>query len=214
MAREPGRMSSASRPWGVPAYLDQQLHPERIDDPACDRAIARLETLGLSAPDLTTAYFAGLIRDFIAKQQAGQGERVRRCSSCATGSTLRRSKKADAAPAPVPKTPAEMLADAPKLDLRPGVGRIADRQGRALPSRANGNSRKCWSISGAIISTSTPGRRWLPHGDGRGRSRGHPSPSAWEVSPSPGRFGEKSPAMLTYLPDNKRITPAAGDLGL
>src|SRR5689334_7064577 len=39
------------------AYIDQQLHPERIDDTALDARLATFETLGMSSAELADKYF-------------------------------------------------------------------------------------------------------------------------------------------------------------
>ncbi|MEZ5319285.1 MAG: DUF1800 domain-containing protein [Vicinamibacterales bacterium] len=43
---------------GVEAYIDQQLHPERIDDSALARDLERFPTIGMSSRELTSQYFA------------------------------------------------------------------------------------------------------------------------------------------------------------
>lgn len=42
---------------GLDAYIDQQLHPERIDDTALDARLATFETLGMSSAELADKYF-------------------------------------------------------------------------------------------------------------------------------------------------------------
>src|SRR5262245_50517224 len=37
---------------GVDAFLDEQLHPERIDDKRCDRKLAQIESLFEPTPEL------------------------------------------------------------------------------------------------------------------------------------------------------------------
>jgi uncharacterized protein (DUF1800 family) len=49
------------RAMGLRAYIDQQLHPERIDDSAVDARLATFDTLKLSPQELTSKYFAPLI---------------------------------------------------------------------------------------------------------------------------------------------------------
>jgi uncharacterized protein (DUF1800 family) len=44
------------RQMGVAAWLEEQLHPERVDDAACDAALAPLTTLRLSIPELLRDY--------------------------------------------------------------------------------------------------------------------------------------------------------------
>ena len=45
------------RQMGLAAYIDQQLHPERIDDSAVDAALAGFETLSMSNAELADRYF-------------------------------------------------------------------------------------------------------------------------------------------------------------
>ena len=42
--------------FGVDAFIDAQLHPERIDDSTCDRALAGYKTLSMSSRQLADAY--------------------------------------------------------------------------------------------------------------------------------------------------------------
>ncbi len=42
---------------GLDAYIDRQLHPERIDDSALDARLAAFETLGMSNAELADKYF-------------------------------------------------------------------------------------------------------------------------------------------------------------
>ena len=58
---------------GVSRWIDQQLHPERIDDRAVDARIARLETVGLDSAVLARDYFGPAIRERRERQrQAGE----------------------------------------------------------------------------------------------------------------------------------------------
>ena len=43
---------------GLAAYIDQQLHPEGLPDPAVDARIAPLTTLSMSASEVAEKYFA------------------------------------------------------------------------------------------------------------------------------------------------------------
>src|ERR1700734_2753348 len=51
----------------VREYIDEQLHPEKVDDSACDALLKGLETQEMSGAQLRMAYFAD-IRNFIEKQ--------------------------------------------------------------------------------------------------------------------------------------------------
>ncbi|MDQ3622989.1 MAG: DUF1800 domain-containing protein [Verrucomicrobiota bacterium] len=53
---------------GLEKYLQQQLHPETIDDSAAERIVAELDTLKLSSRELTMDYYAE-IRRFVDKQR-------------------------------------------------------------------------------------------------------------------------------------------------
>jgi uncharacterized protein (DUF1800 family) len=97
---------------GVREYIDQQLHPEAIDDSACDALLPKLETQSLSGPQLTMAYFAD-IRNFIEKQRAAGG--MSEDMKLRYGIDLGKNDTTQAAtPAPAPKSPKEMMEDAPK----------------------------------------------------------------------------------------------------
>ncbi|MBC8075347.1 MAG: DUF1800 family protein, partial [Chloroflexales bacterium] len=48
-----------ARALGADAYLDEQLHPERIDDAALNRRLAPLSTLALSSSELITRFPQG-----------------------------------------------------------------------------------------------------------------------------------------------------------
>jgi uncharacterized protein (DUF1800 family) len=52
----PGDVERVSK-MGLDAYIDEQLHPERIDDSAIDARLASLETLTMSSADLAQRYF-------------------------------------------------------------------------------------------------------------------------------------------------------------
>jgi uncharacterized protein (DUF1800 family) len=58
------------RTLGVAAYIERQLHPERIDDGALETRLDEFETLGLSTRELTERYFAAAIE--MRRQQAQQ----------------------------------------------------------------------------------------------------------------------------------------------
>ncbi len=44
------------RSMGVPAYIEEQLHPETIDDASCEEKLSGLKTLGMSIPELLREY--------------------------------------------------------------------------------------------------------------------------------------------------------------
>jgi uncharacterized protein (DUF1800 family) len=102
---------------GVREYIDQQLHPEAIDDGACDALLQKIETQALSGPQLTMAYFAD-IRNFIERQRAAGGMsedmKLRYGIDLGKSDTAQTATAQTATPAPAPKSPKEMLQDAPK----------------------------------------------------------------------------------------------------
>jgi len=51
----PGDLARVGR-IGAAAWLEEQLHPERVDDPACDAALLTLATLRMSIPELLREY--------------------------------------------------------------------------------------------------------------------------------------------------------------
>src|SRR5262245_36312947 len=51
----PGDVEKVKR-MGVDKYIDQQLHPDRIDDSALQARLAGLDSLGLSVPQLYDKY--------------------------------------------------------------------------------------------------------------------------------------------------------------
>ena len=67
---------------GVNAYLDRQLHPERIDDSALERRLAAFETLRLSSREIADNYYQPAIQLRKARQavatagQTGAGGQV------------------------------------------------------------------------------------------------------------------------------------------
>jgi len=54
---------------GIDAYIQQQLHPETIDDSAVDKALEPLDTLKMGSNQLLEDYWAG-VKQFIARQKA------------------------------------------------------------------------------------------------------------------------------------------------
>ena len=105
----PGDVERVAR-IGLPAYLELQLHPEQIDDSACDAALKKLETLGMGRAELTAAYYAD-IRNFIERQRAGggMGEEMKMRYGIDPG----KGAAAASAPASTP-SPQQRMEDAPK----------------------------------------------------------------------------------------------------
>src|SRR5579871_165295 len=94
---------------GVSAYIDQQLHPERIDDSAAESRIAGLRTLSLSSADLARDYFVPAQQLRRAQQlQAGRGGAAAqpKPGGDAEGDTM--SPDAAAAPPAAPAVTPEM----------------------------------------------------------------------------------------------------------
>jgi len=54
---------------GIDAYIQQQLHPETIDDSAVEKALEPLDTLKMGSNQLLEDYWTG-VRQFIARQKA------------------------------------------------------------------------------------------------------------------------------------------------
>ena len=54
---------------GIEAYVRQQLHPESIEDPSADKAVAGLDTLSMSSSHLMDEYYRD-IRRFLEQQMA------------------------------------------------------------------------------------------------------------------------------------------------
>jgi len=72
----PGDVEAVGR-MGLDAYIQQQLHPETIDDSAVDKALASFDTLKMDSSDLMADYYAE-IRRFIEKQKAsGNGAELK-----------------------------------------------------------------------------------------------------------------------------------------
>jgi uncharacterized protein (DUF1800 family) len=72
----------AIRSIGLERYIEEQLHPERIDDSSMGQRLERLETVGMSARELVQTYGRPLL-------------------------AARRQRQATAAPGPQPEMPAE-----------------------------------------------------------------------------------------------------------
>ncbi len=97
---------------GLRAYIEQQLHPETIDDSACETVLKSLETLEFSGPQLAQAYYAD-IRKFIEQQRAagGMSEEMK----LRYGIDVGKSETSPSAPAPAtpaPKSAAERMQEA------------------------------------------------------------------------------------------------------
>jgi uncharacterized protein (DUF1800 family) len=72
----PGDVETVEK-MGVRKYIEQQLHPELIDDSAVDQEVAQFELLQMSAPELTQLYYEDLKRGLkkqkeLAAAQGGQ----------------------------------------------------------------------------------------------------------------------------------------------
>jgi uncharacterized protein (DUF1800 family) len=57
---------------GLANYIDQQLHPESIDDSAVDQQVQQLDIVEMSSPQLATLFWDDTKR-FLKKQKEGQG---------------------------------------------------------------------------------------------------------------------------------------------
>ncbi|HTM33859.1 MAG TPA: DUF1800 domain-containing protein [Vicinamibacterales bacterium] len=67
----PGEIASVRRA-GINAWIDEQLHPERIDNRALEARLARFETLALDTPTILRDYYAPAMQERRARQkQAG-----------------------------------------------------------------------------------------------------------------------------------------------
>jgi uncharacterized protein (DUF1800 family) len=69
----PGDVERVSR-MGLDAYIDEQLHPERIDDSALDARLAPLQTLTMSSAALAERYFEPAMAARRAAKQASSAE--------------------------------------------------------------------------------------------------------------------------------------------
>jgi uncharacterized protein (DUF1800 family) len=54
---------------GLSRWIEQQLHPERIDDREVEARVARLETVGLDSATLARDYFGPALRERLARQR-------------------------------------------------------------------------------------------------------------------------------------------------
>ena len=62
---------------GLDAYIDQQLHPERIDDSACDSALAHLDTLKMSSAHLLDDYYGDIKRFLMMQSMSGNAAEMK-----------------------------------------------------------------------------------------------------------------------------------------
>lgn len=97
---------------GVEAYIQQQLHPESIDDANVEKELAGLDTLVMSSSHLMDEYY-GDIRRFIAMQAT-------------MGNQAEMKLRYGIDPANYKKSPQTQPAEAPKLQL-PNVKDLAQR---------------------------------------------------------------------------------------
>ena len=82
------------RAMGLAAYIEQQLHPDRIEDAALEARLASFETLNLSAAELASGYIAPL-------NQAQRQQRARQARQAqAGGDTMMTPPPATPAPDP------------------------------------------------------------------------------------------------------------------
>src|SRR5262245_32781936 len=71
------------RAMGLATYIYQQLHPERVQDPAVDARIAQLTTLSMSASEVSEKYFAPARQ----AQQANQRKQAAADPNMSAGAT-------------------------------------------------------------------------------------------------------------------------------
>lgn len=62
---------------GLDAYIDQQLYPERIDDRACDKALAHLDTLNMSSAHLLDDYYGDIKRFLMMQSMSGNAAEMK-----------------------------------------------------------------------------------------------------------------------------------------
>ena len=63
---------------GTERYIDLQLHPERIDDSACDRRLEGLRSLAMSSADIVRTYPGAALVSRIEKRAESGDERARK----------------------------------------------------------------------------------------------------------------------------------------
>jgi uncharacterized protein (DUF1800 family) len=92
------------RAMGLGAYIDQQLHPERIDDAALEARLATFSTLTMPTRALASTYFIPAIqarRDADLKQQRAEARTARTGATDAADETMM-AERAPAAPGQTP----------------------------------------------------------------------------------------------------------------
>jgi len=62
---------------GIDAYIDQQLHPERIDDSACDTALVHLDTLNMTSSHLLDDYYGDIKRFLMMQSMSGNAAEMK-----------------------------------------------------------------------------------------------------------------------------------------
>ena len=62
---------------GLDAYIDQQLYPEKIDDTACDKALAHLDTLKMSSAHLLDDYYGDIKRFLMMQSMSGNAAEMK-----------------------------------------------------------------------------------------------------------------------------------------
>jgi uncharacterized protein (DUF1800 family) len=122
-----GRLGFGARPgdveriegMGITAYIDQQLHPERIDNHDVEARLAGYETLALSQHDLAEKYFAPaeqLRRQQVVKQQlaaAKTARSARQAPSAAAAPPMNGAGNADENESMMSAPPAAAPTEAP-----------------------------------------------------------------------------------------------------
>jgi uncharacterized protein (DUF1800 family) len=79
---------------GLAAYIEQQLHPERIDDRAVEARLARLETLRLSSREIAERFYLPLLEERRRRRERNDTDDAARSSrsEAAAAGTLRRGR--------------------------------------------------------------------------------------------------------------------------
>jgi uncharacterized protein (DUF1800 family) len=106
---------------GLAAYIEEQLHPERIDDSALQARLATFETLSLSTRDLMERYFAPAL-ELRREQQQQQARQAQRDQQAAAARQT--------PPSPENADPA-MMAPEPPAPAAPAQPNAAARQAAA-----------------------------------------------------------------------------------
>ena len=115
----PGDVAAVER-MGLAAYIDAQLHPERIDDSALDARLASFETLTMSSGELAQKYF-------LPAEQVRRDQQLKQ----------QRRPAGAARPATAPAGGDRMMAPGPP---RRAGGRHAARAGAGGPAGARGTA--------------------------------------------------------------------------